>query len=53
MIVVRTMTTVGGTRPGRKNTRRLNRFARKHGFVTFAAMKAHFELTVNGRLGAA
>jgi len=48
MIVVRTMTAVGGTRPGRKNTRRLNRFARKHGFVTFAAMKASFELSLKG-----
>ncbi|MDF0504876.1 hypothetical protein POK33_29505 [Burkholderia cenocepacia] len=48
MITVRTLSTVGGNRPGRKGTRKLNRFARAHGFLTFAAMKADFELRMRG-----
>lgn len=48
MITVRTLNTVGGNRPGRKGTRKLNRFARAHGFHTFAAMKADFELRARG-----
>lgn len=50
MIQVRTLTTVGGNRPGRKGTRKLNRFARAHGFTTFVAMKADFELRMRGYL---
>jgi hypothetical protein len=46
--VVRTLNTVGGVRIDRKHTRKLNRFARKHGFVTFVAMKADFELRTKG-----
>jgi hypothetical protein len=46
--VVRTLNTVGGKRAGAKHTRKLNRFARKHGFVTFVAMKADFELRTQG-----
>ncbi|MCA8110284.1 hypothetical protein [Burkholderia cepacia] len=50
MIIVRTLNTVGGNRPARKGTRKLNRFARAHGFHTFAAMKADFELRMRGYL---
>jgi hypothetical protein len=46
--VVRSLSTVGGVRIDRKHTRKLNRFARKHGFVTFVAMKADFELRTKG-----
>lgn len=47
--VVRTLSTVGGTRCGVvKNTRKLNRFARKHGFITFVAMKADWALRTKG-----
>jgi hypothetical protein len=46
--VVRTLNTVGGKREGAKHTRKLNRFARKNGFVTFVAMKADFELRTQG-----
>lgn len=34
-ITVRSLSCVGGTRPGRKYTRRLNRQARARGFATF------------------
>jgi hypothetical protein len=50
MIIVRTLTTVGGKRSGAKGTRKLNRFARAHGFHTFAAMKADFDLRMKGYL---
>lgn len=46
--VVRSLSTVGGKRGGVKHTRKLNRFARKHGFMTFVAMKADFELRMKG-----
>jgi hypothetical protein len=45
---VRSLSTVGGTRSGIKHTRKLNRFARKHGFHTFEAMKADFKLRTQG-----
>jgi len=35
-IVVRTLNTVGGDRPGKRMSRRLNRIARKQGFATWA-----------------
>lgn len=49
LAVVRTLSTVGGVRCGAvKHTRKLNRFARKHGFVTFVAMKADWALRMKG-----
>jgi hypothetical protein len=50
--VVRSLNTVGGKRSGIKHTRKLNRFARKHGFITFAAMKADFKLRTQGLVDA-
>lgn len=50
MITVRTLSTVGGNRSGAKHTRKLNRFARKHGFATFVALKADFEMRHRGLL---
>jgi hypothetical protein len=50
--VVRTLNTVGGVRIDRKHTRKLNRFARKHGFHTFEAMKADFKLRTQGLVAA-
>jgi hypothetical protein len=50
--VVRSLSTVGGKRGGIKHTRKLNRFARKHGFVTFVAMKADFKLRTQGLVAA-
>lgn len=41
MIEVRTLTTVGGNRPGKSMTRKKNRQARKLGFVDYQAMIAH------------
>lgn len=40
-IVQRTFTSVGGVRPGRKYTRRLNRQARARGFGTFQHFLQH------------
>jgi hypothetical protein len=48
MITLRTLSTVGGKREGAKHTRKLNRFAQKHGFVTFVAMKADWALRTKG-----
>lgn len=52
LAVVRTLSTVGGVRGGVKHTRKLNRFARKHGFLTFVAMKADWALRMKGRIAA-
>lgn len=52
MHTVRTLTSVGGTRPSRKYTRKKNRAARAIGFPSHAAYVQHlFSRMVASRLG--
>lgn len=53
MHTVRTLTSVGGTRPGRKYTRKKNRAARAIGFASHVAYVQHlFDRLVTRRLAA-